>query len=255
MPFVESIPYTPQRIVSLVPSQTELLFHLGLGERVVGVTKFCIHPAEQTQRITKVGGTKQFRFPVIEQLQPDLILGNKEENYQEGIEQLAVRYPVWISDIFDLSDALDMISKVGSLTGKSAQATELVKKIAEGFRSLKPITPPPKVAYLIWKKPYMAAGSLTFIHDMLIRCGFTNVFGPLSRYPEVTVSDLADARADYVFLSSEPYPFREKDLQELQTALPASRIVLVDGEMFSWYGSRLLHSVLYFQSLTGQLAG
>jgi ABC-type Fe3+-hydroxamate transport system substrate-binding protein len=255
MPFVESLPYIPQRIVSLVPSQTELLFDLGLGERVVGVTKFCTHPAEQTQRITKVGGTKQFRFPAIDQLQPDLILGNKEENYQEGIEQLATRYPVWISDIFNLSDALGMISQVGSLTGKSTQAMELAKKIDEGFRSLKPLTPQPKVAYLIWKKPYMAACGLTFIHDMLIRCGFLNVFGHLSRYPEVTVSSLANTRVGYVFLSSEPYPFKEKDLQELQIALPASRIVLVDGEMFSWYGSRLLQSVSYFQSLAGQLAG
>jgi ABC-type Fe3+-hydroxamate transport system substrate-binding protein len=243
----------PQRIISLVPSQTELLFDLGLAEKVVGITKFCIHPAEFCRHIPKIGGTKHFHFDRIDRLQPDLIIGNKEENYKEGIEQLQQKYPLWISDIYTLEDALTMIRKVGKLTGTVTKASEIAASIQAGFAGLPPISGK-KVAYLIWRDPYMAAGSHTFIHDMLIRCGFENVFAGNARYPEITPEQLSAAQPDYIFLSSEPFPFSEKHLAEFRQICPEAKIKIVDGEMFSWYGSRLLLSVPYFRQLLESVA-
>ncbi len=254
MPFVETLPYVPQRIVSLVPSQTELLFDLGLGARVVGVTKFCIHPAGAVSGVTKVGGTKQFRFDVIDRLQPDLVLCNKEENYREGIERLAAQYPVWMSDIYTLADALSMICTVGELTDTSVKAASLAEIIHNGFAGMVP-APPVRVAYFIWRNPWMVAGSQTFIDALLKHCGLTNVFGHLPRYPAVNETQLREARPDCLLLSSEPYPFGEKHREELQHLCPGSKVLLVDGEMFSWYGSRLVQSPAYLTSLLREISG
>ena len=253
MIFARTLPYIPQRIVSLVPSQTELLFDLGLGSRVVGVTKFCVHPAAALPTKPVAGGTKNFRFEVIEKLQPDLILANKEENYQEGIERLAEKFPVWMSDIHDLPDALEMIGTVGRLTHTQPAAEAMVADIRSRFTALVPANGL-RVAYLIWQHPLMAVGSRTFIHDMLTRAGYANVFADRTRYPEITPEDLHAAAPDWIFLSSEPFPFREKHLTELARNHPNSRVQLVDGEMFSWYGSRLLQTPGYLERLRLSLA-
>jgi ABC-type Fe3+-hydroxamate transport system substrate-binding protein len=244
-----AIPFPPQRIVSLVPSQTELLFDLGIGKRVIGVTKFCIYPPEARQAATVIGGTKNFDFDKIAALHPDLLIGNKEENYQTGIEQLAAKYPVWLSDISDLPQALDMIRRVGFITGAKNDAAKIAAGINNSFAIL--ATPKPLIpaTYFIWRKPYMAAASGTFIDDMLRRAGFANVFAHLGRYPEVTPAQLAKAAPARIFLSSEPYPFKEKHLAEFQEICPQAQIELVDGELFSWYGSRLRLSAAYFQTL------
>ncbi len=247
------LPVSPKRIVSLVPSQTELLFALGLREEIVGVTNYCIHPAEETKHKTKVGGTKNFDVEVIKRLNPDLIIGNKEENEEKGINTLKKSFPVWMSDIFNLEDAVDMILRIGVLVGKESESESIVLNIQRGFSAL-PTTklPPKKVVYFIWRKPYMVAASGTFIDDMLKRAGFQNVFGSLSRYPEISAEQLREAQPDYIFLSSEPYPFKEKHLQEFQNICPDAAILVVDGELFSWYGSRLQASAAYFSKL-GQL--
>ncbi|MDO7874036.1 helical backbone metal receptor [Hymenobacter sp. ASUV-10] len=242
-------PVLPQRIVSLVPSQTELLFDLGLGERVVGVTKFCIHPAEARQRATVIGGTKQFDFEKIATLQPDLIIGNKEENYQQGIVRLAADFPVWMSDISTFPKALEMLRSVGQLTKTTERARQLAEDIATSFAALPVDAGLERVAYFIWRKPYMVAGGGTFINDMLARAGFANVFAHLGRYPEITADQLAQAAPEHIFLSSEPYPFARKHVAEFQQICPAATIEIVDGELFSWYGSRLLKSVAYFRQL------
>jgi ABC-type Fe3+-hydroxamate transport system substrate-binding protein len=244
-----AIPFSPQRIISLVPSQTELLLDLGLGERVVGVTKFCIHPLEARRAATVIGGTKNFDFEKIAALKPDLIIGNKEENYQAGIEQLADCYPVWLSDISDLGQALDMIRRVGFIMGAQEKAGQLADKIDASFAALVAPELPASAAYFIWRKPYMVAASGTFIDNMLRRAGFSNVFAHLGRYPEVTPEQLAKAAPARIFLSSEPYPFKEKHLAEFQEICPAAVVQLVDGELFSWYGSRLRLSAAYFQTL------
>ncbi|OKL42204.1 helical backbone metal receptor [Pontibacter flavimaris] len=239
----------PQRIVSLVPSQTELLLDLGLAGRVVGVTKFCIHPKEQVKYKTVVGGTKNFKFDVIDQLQPDLIIGNKEENYKEGIEQLQAKYKIWMSDIYTLEDALDMLRQVGQLTGTEARATELEQSINSGFEKLQPVQPGIKTAYFIWRKPYMVVGSHNIIDHLLGRCGFENVFADLERYPEITPAQLQQANPQLILLSSEPYPFKEKHVAEFQELCPQASIKVVDGELFSWYGSRLAQAPPYLQQV------
>ncbi|GGK66534.1 iron ABC transporter [Rufibacter glacialis] len=243
------LPNLPQRIVSLVPSQTELLFYLGLGDRVVGVTKFCVHPESDVKPKKKVGGTKNFHFEAIEALAPDLIIGNKEENYQEGIEHLAERYPVWMSDIYTLEDSFQMMAEVGRITGTEPKAQALVRELQEQFTSLQPAITQLKTAYFIWRNPYMGVGGQNFIDHLLTRCGFVNVLGHLPRYPEVTAAQLAEAKPDLILLSSEPYPFQEKHLAEFQAICPGALVKMVDGEMFSWYGSRLLKAADYLQGL------
>ncbi len=246
------VPFPPERIVSLVPSQTELLFDLGLGNRVVGVTKFCLHPPEARQTAAIIGGTKNFDFDKIEALKPDLLIGNKEENYQAGIEQLATHYPVWLSDIGNLPQALAMIRRVGFITGAKEAGESIATEIATGFAALASAEAVASAAYFIWRKPYMVAGSGTFIDDMLRRVGLRNVFAHLSRYPEVTAEQLAAAAPQHILLSTEPYPFREKHFAELQQICPAAKIQLVDGELFSWYGSRLRQSAQYFRREFGR---
>ncbi|MCI1186448.1 helical backbone metal receptor [Hymenobacter sp. DH14] len=248
-----AVPFPPRRIVSLVPSQTELLFDLGLGEKVVGVTKFCIHPTEARTQATVIGGTKNFDFEKIAALKPDLIIGNKEENYQAGIEQLAAEYPVWLSDISNLPEALDMIRRVGFIVGAKEKAAALAADIEASFADLAlpaaSTAAPESVAYFIWRKPYMVATTGTFIDDMLRRAGFANAFAGLSRYPEISADQLVAANPQCIFLSSEPYPFAAKHMAEFQALCPAAKIEIVDGELFSWYGSRLRKSAAYFSQL------
>ena len=244
-----TLPYPPLRIVSLVPSQTELLLDLGLRKQLVGVTKFCVHPHYARHGASVVGGTKNFNFDLIESVRPDLIIGNKEENYQEGITRLQQNYPVWLSDISNLSEALLMINQVGQLTGKTHLAEPLAAEISRAFAALPVVEAAIPTAYFIWRKPYMAAGGSTFINDMLARAGFRNVFAHLSRYPEITAAQIKAAALKRILLSSEPYPFQEKHLAEFQEICPDAKIQLVDGELFSWYGSRLRLAPAYFESL------
>ena len=248
-----TLPDKAGRIISLVPSQTELLADLGLDKEVVGITKFCIHPEHWFRSKTRVGGTKQVNIDIIHQLQPDLIIANKEENVKEQIEALAEKYPVWISDINNLDDALVMIRETGLMTGKQIAAQKITEQIAEGFAAL--TTPGYKLrtCYLIWKDPYMTVGSDTFIHSMLEAAGFENVFSERKRYPVIKIEDLKQSGCELLLLSSEPFPFKQQHIDELQQQLPKTKIMLVDGEMFSWYGSRLLRAPVYFHHLHGTL--
>ncbi len=252
MGYAVNIPPLPQRIISLVPSQTELLFDLGLGERIVGVTKFCIHPREKVKNIPVIGGTKNFNFATIAALQPDLIIGNKEENYQEGIIKLKEIYPVWMSDIINLEQALAMIQQIGNLTGTATKAQVLIQKITASFQNIPAALNIP-TAYFIWRAPYLSVGHNTFIHQMLHTCGLGNVFIDLERYPEIPVPLLQTTRPKLIMLSSEPYPFRQKHIQEFQQLCPEALVKLVDGELFSWYGSRLQYSAVYFTQLIREI--
>ncbi|TAG03497.1 MAG: cobalamin-binding protein [Cytophagia bacterium] len=240
------IDFIPQRIISLVPSQTELLCDLGLGQNLVGITKFCIYPKIECEKISKVGGTKTFNFHIIDALKPDLIIGNKEENYKEGIEKLSEKYPTWISDIYTFEEALQSIQKIGNLVGKSEKSNQICQQITTRFNALQPKNYPPKVAYLIWNKPIMIAAKNTFIDAMIEKAGFQNAFSDLSRYPCIDIEDLESRAIDYLFLSSEPFYFRQKHIDFYQKKLPNTKVKLVNGEMFSWYGTRLLKSVDYF---------
>jgi ABC-type Fe3+-hydroxamate transport system substrate-binding protein len=240
------LPKLPERIISLVPSQTELLVDLGLEEQLVGVTKFCVHPKHLRKSKTIVGGTKNYRFEVIDSLKPDLIIGNKEENDKEGIEKLRGKYPVWVSDIQNLEDAYRMIQDLGGLTGTQVKADQIIKEIKVSFEL--PITKKGTGVYLIWKEPWMAAGKSTFINEMLGIAGIENLITG-DRYPAITLEELATLEPEFLLLSSEPFPFKNSHVEELEKLFPNSRVLLVDGELFSWYGSRLKYSPAYFQGL------
>jgi ABC-type Fe3+-hydroxamate transport system substrate-binding protein len=248
---------TPKRIISLVPSQTELLFDLGLDEEIAGITKYCVHPKHWQEVKTKVGGTKKLSLEKIKEIHPDLLIGNKEENEREQILELAKYYPVWMSDVKTLKDALDMIQSIGEITGKESAALKIQNNIREQFAHFKLqkvsyITHPSSVLYLIWRKPYICAGRNTFINHLLEICGFKNSISQ-SRYPEISAEEIKRLNPSMIFLSSEPYPFREKHISEFQKICPTAKIVLVNGEMFSWYGSRLLYTPSYFEHLLKNL--
>jgi ABC-type Fe3+-hydroxamate transport system substrate-binding protein len=234
------------RIVSLVPSQTELLVDLGLRDQIVGVTKFCIHPSSLRKQVQVIGGTKKLDIDKIIALNPDIVIGNKEENEKSDIEALIEHVPVWMSDITDQKSALEMIRGIGEVTNSSENAEKLIASIQIAFRAIDSLElPQRKVLYLIWKDPYFAAGSGTFIADYLSLLNWTNcVTDP--RYPEV---DLVKADPDIVLLSSEPFPFDKKHLQEINQLVPKAKVYFVDGEMFSWYGSRMIQAPNYFKTL------
>jgi ABC-type Fe3+-hydroxamate transport system substrate-binding protein len=237
---------SPRRIISLVPSQTELLFDLGLNEGVAGITKFCVHPKEWHQSKARVGGTKNVNIKKVISLNPDLIIANKEENLKSDIEALEKFAPVWISDINDLDDAIDMIVAIGEVTSTTAKAKHLVTEINTGFKNISAFQAYQTCVYLIWHNPYMTAGADTFINNMFKYCGLENGFANKTRYPEISIAEMQAANPKVILLSSEPYPFKQKHINELQHFLPAAKIVLVDGEMFSWYGSRLIKAAKYF---------
>jgi len=242
----------PRRIVSLVPSQTELLYDLGLEDRIVGVTKFCVHPGHARKTKAVIGGTKNFDLDRIVSLGPDLIIGNKEENYPEGIAFLRERYPVWMSDIATLEDALTMIDSVSQLTGEQAKGASLAREIREKFGALGKL-PGLRALYLMWFNPWMGTASGTFIDAMMREAGLDNVLSHRQRYPSLTEAEIRELNPEVVLLSSEPFPFIQKHNDQLRELLPAARVRFVDGEFFSWYGSRLRLAPGYFEGLRGEL--
>jgi ABC-type Fe3+-hydroxamate transport system substrate-binding protein len=244
----------PQRIVSLVPSQTEFLIDLGLQAQVVGITKFCIHPQDFWKKTPKIGGTKQFHFDKIKDLAPDLIIGNKEENYEEGIRNLQKDYAVWCSDIVTLQDAYQTMLDIGEMTGKSQVATTIVDTIQANLATLQVPKYAAKVLYFIWQSPYMVAGQGTFINEMLQVAGFLNVVQG-NRYPVLSAEEIQALAPDYIFLSSEPYPFADKHIAAFKALCPQANVMVVDGELFSWYGSRLRYSAAYFKELQQKIYG
>ncbi len=186
------------------------------------------------------------------QLAPDLIIANKEENVRQQIEELARECDVWVTDVNNLAQAIKMINDIGNLTNRSKPASALASQIEEKFDKLKTaVSSKQKIraAYFIWKDPYMVAASGTFINDMMHYCGFENIFSNETRYPEISPEEITAQNCDLILLSSEPYPFKEKHIKEMNQQFPDVKIMLVDGEMFSWYGSRLLKAADYFHNL------
>lgn len=247
------LPAVPERIISLVPSQTELLADLGLDQEVTGITKFCVHPKEWFRNKTRIGGTKQLDIEKIKELQPDLIIANKEENVKEQIEELSNHFPVWISDVNDLNSAYQMMEQIGLMTNKESEALKIITEIKHRFDEL--TTPGYRLttAYLIWQKPYMTIGGDTFIHSMLHVAGFNNTFADQQRYPEISIEQIKAVKPEVLLLPSEPFPFKEKHAEEFQQQLPHTKIKRVDGELFSWYGSRLLKAPAYFEHLQKEI--
>ncbi|WP_299184625.1 ABC transporter substrate-binding protein [uncultured Aquimarina sp.] len=244
---------TPVRIISLVPSQTELLVDLGLSDFIVGVTKFCVHPDTIRKEKVVIGGTKSIHLQRIKKLNPDIILCNKEENTKEIVETLEQNYSVHVSDIATIAESLELISQYGEIfdrRDKAKKLTDQIKLEAKEFSEFIQNKPKKKVAYFIWRKPWMVAGKGTFIHHLLEINGFINVFGNQERYPNIPEEDLATlSNLDFILLSSEPFPFSEEHQEEMTKLVHEVKTLLVDGEYFSWYGSRLAKAFTYFRSL------
>ncbi len=244
------------RIVSLCPSLTELVFDLGRGDDLVGITKFCVHPAEGVRGVEKVGGTKDPDVERIVALAPDVVLLNEEENRVEDAERLAAAgLTCHASMPRDARETAAMCRSIGRALGRPAEGeriardietrTERVRREAEGAREV-------AFAYLIWRKPWMSVNRDTFAHALLAQAGGRNVFAALpERYPEVSTEALAAARPELVLLCSEPFPFQEKHADELAalTGLPRASFALADGEFLSWHGSRTPDGVDYAAEL------
>lgn len=247
----------PKRIISLVPSQTELLCDLGLNEKIIGITKFCVHPYHLKATKKVVGGTKKIHFEKIRLLEPDIIICNKEENTTEIARQLSTLCPVWITDITTIEDNLQMITDFGQIFNCRTEAKKLTDKINYAlidFKRFMENIEIKKAAYFIWKNPYMAAGNGTYINELLKLNHFWNIYENKERYPEIEIKKLRmEGNPDLIFLSSEPYPFKEEDAFEIGRFTHHAKTVFVDGEMFSWHGSRLLKALPYFKILHDRL--
>ncbi len=244
---------TPKRIVSLVPSLTELLVDLGLEEYIVGITKFCVHPYHLKQTKTIVGGTKNIKSEKIRALQPDIILCNKEENTKDIVDSCVEIAPVYVSNIFTLKDVFELIEHYGVLFSCRTESSKIIQKLnfkLDDFSTFVENVTPQKVAYFIWRNPWMAVGNKTFINHLLILNKFENIYSNRERYPEVELKKIRlEGDPDLVFLSSEPYPFKEEHAFEIGRCTHHAKTVFVDGELFSWYGTRLLKSFDYFKRL------
>lgn len=245
----------PERIVSLCPSQTETLIAFGLGTRVVGRTRFCIHPAEAVRDIRSVGGTKEIKMDRLASLQPDLIIGEKEENTPEMIAELEARFPVYVTDVKDENSALRMIRDLGAICGLPEKGEKMATAAAESLAQVRPLPSPESCVYLIWQDPIMVVGAETYIQSVLVRCGFDNLALPLAgRYPTLTRDQLRAMGPRHILLSSEPFPFSEKHIAEYQALVPGANVRLVDGEAFSWYGVRMLEIADAMNAFLAQIA-
>lgn len=242
----------PQKVICLVPSITEYLYDLELGDKVIGITKFCVHPKEWREEKEIIGGTKQQHLDKINKLQPDLIIASKEENVKQYVEKLSKICPVYVSDVSDFDSAFEMMKDIGGLVGRPEKTEEITQNINQQFDLVKKSAFDINIAYCIWKSPWMWAGADTFISSMLGYGGFRNIIQK-NRYPEIEVSEIVKDEPDFIFLSSEPFPFQSQHIQELKEEFPHTNFIIVDGEIFSWYGSRMLKAPEYFNSLLNQL--
>jgi ABC-type Fe3+-hydroxamate transport system substrate-binding protein len=247
---VLKVKLNPQKVVSLVPSVTETLIAIGLSGSIAARTKFCIHPKDTVSGIPKVGGTKTPKIHHVMDIKPDLIIANKEENRQEDISVLN-DFPIYVSDIKNTSDVIHFLNDMQEIFPDSS-AKVSGQKIYKAMETL-PENPVLSACYLIWRDPWMTIGNDTFIHYMLLKAGFNNVFSESNRYPVIRSEDIISKSPDVVMLSSEPYPFKEKHIDEISQLLPDAKIILADGELFSWYGTRMLKFPEYVRKLQTQL--
>lgn len=230
---------TPKSIVSLVPSLTELLFDLGLGDRISGRTRFCIHPENEVDVVPIVGGTKNPNLDKIHKIKPDLVIANREENRKEDVMELSQTFDAMVTDIHSVEDAVLAIHDIGSRCGVAEEAVSMIKKIRTGLNAV-PDEPVQTVAYFIWQNPWMTVGRDTYIHSVLSHWNLENVYGGQERYPKTSLKELEQKAPELILLSSEPFPFKEHHREMVQETCPGSRVLMVDGEWFSWYGSRMV---------------
>lgn len=241
----------PRRVVSLVPSLTETLFALGLGDRVAGVTDYCVHPAAPLRELPRVGGTKNPSLERILELRPDLVLANREENRKRDVERLEAQgvrvFVTYARSVREGSDEIGLLGRIGDREEAARGIQDAIERAWERARS-RAREPRPRVAALVWKQPFMAVGGDTFADDLIAQCGGLNVFSDAGRrYPRVLEAELVRARPDVVLLPTEPYAFGPRDRNELLALdLPAARerrVHVIEGELLSWYGPRIARAL------------
>jgi ABC-type Fe3+-hydroxamate transport system substrate-binding protein len=251
---------SPQRIVSLVPSLTEALFVLGLGGRVVGVTEWCVHPADRVAALPKVGGTKNPDLAAIRALAPDLVIANREENRRRDVEELeAAGLRVWVTYPRTVAEGAALLAEIAELGAAAEARARVVAPVLAAVAEAKAARPERGVAVFcpIWREPWMSVGADTYAHDLLTLCGGRNVFAGHGdrRYPRVTLDEIVAAAPEVVLLPDEPYAFGASDEAELRRLpLPAARsgrIHRIDGTWVSWYGPRIRPAI---RALRGLLA-
>jgi len=235
-------------IISLVPSLTELLFFLKMDEQVKGITNFCVHPSDKLSDKVIVGSPLHVDYEKIEQINPDIIIAGKSENNKNNIEKIAEKYPVWVSDVRSIEDACKMIEKIGMICNQSDLSYNITKNISVGFDSLADKTKI-KVCYLVWEKPFMVAGNNNYINDILKKTGLINVFEHKEGYAKVTAKEMQECQADFVLLPSEPYKFDNSHISTYKNLINKATVLLVDGQLFSWYGNRMLLAINYLKNM------
>ena len=247
------------RIVSLVPSITELLCDLGLAPRIVGRTGFCIHPGRMVRAIPKVGGTKTVDIDKIRALNPTHVVLNIDENEKPVADALAAFVPhLIVTHPLAPLDNIALYRLLGGIFGREREADDLRLRFETAYGFLATETPVPRnVLYVIWRDPWMTVSRDTYISRTLSLAGFVTVpASAASRYPEFSLTDDWIAESDWVLLSSEPYMFRERHVAEL-AALPTfagKAVRLIDGEMTSWYGSRAIGGLAYLREFRRSMA-
>src|ERR1700722_19084512 len=251
----------PRRVISLVPSWTETLFAMGLGEQVVGITKFCVEPAAGVAAVAKIGGTKNPDLRAIARLEPDFVIANAEENRREDVEKIREQgVAVFTTYPKTIPGAVDSILKLGTALGKESEANTMAREIVRNVSEIEASVGvwsklPFRVFCPIWKNPWMAFNADTYAHDVLRMLGFNNIFASAGeRYPVTTLPEAIDLRPDIVILPDEPYAFDESDVAEIKPLLPPAlsrRVLIVSGRELHWDG---VHMVLGLKSLAERMA-
>lgn len=239
------------RIVSLVPSITELLCDLGLAAELVGRTGFCVHPWETVRRIPKVGGTKDVKLERVRELRPTHVVVNVDENLREDAEAIAEFAEVLVTHPTEPRDNLDLYRQMGAAFGREDGAERLCAEFEAAYERATAVERPPRdVLYLIWREPWMTVAPETYIAQTLALFNWrTQPADAADRYPEIDLAAFA-GRVDRVLLSSEPYHFKEEHLEETGGLVPGAEVSLIDGEMTSWYGSRAIQGLDYLVDYT-----
>ncbi len=239
-----------RRIVSLVPSLTHTLALWGLSSEIVGCTQFCVEPPSLYKSATQVGGTKDFDVEKISRLHPTHILLNKEENPKDRVEFLMAHYPCLLTFPCGPADVPDMLRAMGSFLSCSDRAEKEALELEQLLHDDGGITRIQRsFLYLIWRNPYMAVGTDTYISRLLEAMGWQNSYQGAERYPSLSLEQIEELAPEVILMSSEPFPFKKRHARELRANCPkldqgSKRIYGIDGRLMSWYGSKTKEAVL-----------
>ncbi|MBI9038391.1 MAG: ABC transporter substrate-binding protein [Bacteroidales bacterium] len=239
----------PKRIVSLCPSITETLCELGLADKIIACTDYCVHPIDVVKNFNKIGGPKNFSEEKILNLKPDIIFAVKEENETCKINRISKKVPTYVFDINSIQEGIEMIKTLGNIFEIQNISDCFIEKMQEGYKNLTKVNSNIKCLYLVWKQPYIAVGGDSFIDSVLYQINIKNCLrNSKKKYPKIKLK-LLENQFDLLILPSEPYSFSENDIDGFEKIFPEKEIIKVDGEMFSWYGTHQLKAISYLQKL------